>query len=305
MRVMLCAAAALAISVIAVVPQALHAQAAGGNAGGNTVRDALNRIDQVTADQNRRVNDPRLVAVLDDPRRAQDRARDQYRHPGQTLALFQIDPGMTVVDYVPADGWYTRIIAPYLGPDGRYIAMGPDVTAAPEPQRNYWGGQGDKMRANGPNWNLGAAAPLSGFGTDAVPDELAGQVDRVLIFRELHNMLRNDWLHDDLLAIRKVLKPGGMVGIEQHRAAPDAPYAATDGSKGYLREKDVIALFDLYGFDLVAKSEINANPKDTKNWPQGVWMLPPGLRGATDVTRPEMLAIGESDRMTLLFRKRD
>lgn len=248
---------------------------------------------------------PALAEVLAHPRREADRARDQHRHPGETLAFFGVEPGMTVVDYVPADGWYTRIIAPYLGPNGRYIAMGPDVTAAPEGQRNYWGGQADKIRANAPNWNLGQAAPLSGFGTDAVPDELAGSVDRVLIFRELHNMLRSDWLHDDMLAIRKVLKPGGMVGIEQHRAAPDAPYAATDGSKGYLREKDVIALFDLYGFDLVARSEINANPKDTKNWPQGVWMLPPGLRGATDATRPQMLAIGESDRMTMLFRKRD
>src|SRR6187399_1142333 len=249
---------------------------------------------------------PALAGVLAHSRRDADRARDQYRHPGETLAFFRIEPGMSVVDYVPSDGWYTRIIAPYLGPTGRYIAMGPDVTAEPnERQRTYWGGQADKMRTNGPTWNLGDAAPLSGFDTDAVPDELAGTVDRVLIFRELHNMLRNDWLHDDLLAIRKVLKPGGMVGIEQHRAAPDAPYSATDGSKGYLREKDVIALFDMYGFDLVARSEINANPKDTKDWPQGVWMLPPGLRGATDETRPRMQAIGESDRMTMLFRKRD
>jgi len=249
---------------------------------------------------------PGLAAVIADERRDADRARDQYRHPGETLAFFRIEPGMSVVDYVPSDGWYTRIIAPFLGPNGRYIAMGPDVSAEPnERQRTYWGGQADKMRTNGPAWNLGAAAPLSGFDTDSVPDELAGTVDRVLIFRELHNMLRNDWLHDDLLAIRKVLKPGGMVGIEQHRAKPDAPYAETDGSKGYLREKDVIALFDLYGFDLVARSEVNANPKDTKDWPQGVWMLTPGLRGATDETRPRMQAIGESDRMTMLFRKRD
>jgi len=249
---------------------------------------------------------PALAAVLANPRRDADRARDEYRHPGETLAFFQVQPGMTVVDYVPADGWYTRIIAPYLGPNGRYVAMGPDVSAeSNQRQRDYWGGQAEKMRTNGPTWSLGNAAPLSGFDTDAVPDALAGTVDRVLIFRELHNMLRNDWLHDDMLAIRKVLKPGGMVGIEQHRAAPDAPYAETDGSRGYLREKDVIALFDMYGFDLVARSEVNANAKDTKNWPQGVWMLPPGLRGATDETRPRMQAIGESDRMTMLFRKRD
>lgn len=249
---------------------------------------------------------PALAQVLAHPRRDADRARDQYRHPAETLALFRLEPGMTVVDYVPDQGWYTRIIAPFLGPTGRYIAMGPDMSAEPnERQRNYWGGQADKLRANSANWNLGEAAPLSGFNTDAVPDELAGTVDRVLIFRELHNILRNDWLHDDMLAIRKLLKPGGMVGIEQHRADPDAPYAVTDGSKGYLREKDVIALFDLYGFDLVAEAGVNANPKDPKDWPQGVWMLPPNLRGATDATRPRLTAIGESDRMTMLFRKRD
>ena len=249
--------------------------------------------------------DPALAAAVAHSRRDADRVRDQYRHPAETLAFFQLQPGMTVVDYVPADGWYTRIIAPYLGPNGRYVAMGPDMSAEPnERQRTYWGGQDEKMRTNGPNWNLGQAAPLSGFSAEAVPDALAGAVDRVLIFRELHNMLRSGWLHDDLLAIRQVLKPGGMVGIEQHRADPDAPYATTDGSKGYLREADVIALFDLYGFDLVASSEVNANPRDPKDWPNGVWMLPPNFRGATDATRPRLTEIGESDRMTMLFRKR-
>jgi len=249
---------------------------------------------------------PALAEVLAHPRRAADRARDAHRHPAETLTLFRIEPGMTVVDYVPDQGWYTRIIAPYLGPNGRYIGMGPDMSAvSDERQRNYWGGQGEKLRTNAANWNLGEAAPLSGFNTDAVPDELAGTVDRVLIFRELHNILRNDWLRTDMLAIRRLLKPGGMVGIEQHRADPDAPYATSDGSKGYLREKDVIALFDLYGFDLVASSEANANPRDPKDWPQGVWMLPPNLRGATDATRPRLTGIGESDRMTLLFRKGD
>ena len=249
---------------------------------------------------------PALAQVLAHSRRDADRARDQHRHPAETLTLFRIEPGMTVVDYVPDQGWYTRIIAPFLGPNGRYIGMGPDMSAEPnERQRNYWGGQSEKLRTNSANWNLGEAAALSGFNTDAVPAELAGTVDRVLIFRELHNVIRNDWLHDDMLAIRRLLKPGGMVGIEQHRADPDAPYAMTDGSKGYLREQDVIALFDLYGFDLVASSEVNANPGDPKDWPQGVWMLPPNFRGATDATRPRLNEIGESDRMTMLFRKLD
>ena len=112
-------------------------------------------------------------------------------------------------------------MAPFLGPNGRYIAMGPDVSAAPEGQRNYWGGQGDKMRASAANWNLGsAAAQLSGFNTDAVPDELAGQVDRVLIFRELHNMLRSDWLHDDMLAIRRCSSPAAWSGSSSTALRP-------------------------------------------------------------------------------------
>lgn len=249
---------------------------------------------------------PALATVLAHPRRDADRARDAHRHPGETLALFRLEPGMTVVDYVPDQGWYARIIAPFLGPGGRYIAMGPDMSAEPnERQRNYWGFQADKLRTNSANWNLGEAAVLSGFNTDVVPAELASTVDRVFIFRELHNIVRNGWLHRDMLAIRRLLKPGGMVGIEQHRADPDAPYAMTDGSKGYLRERDVIALFDLYGFDLVASSEVNANPRDPKDWPQGVWMLPPNFRAATDESRPRLTEIGESDRMTMLFRKRD
>jgi len=249
---------------------------------------------------------PALAEALANPRRDADRARDSQRHPGETLTLFRLEPGMTVVDYVPDQGWYTRIIAPFLGPNGRYIAMGPDMSAEPnERQRDYWGGQADKLRTRSANWNLGESAALSGFNTGAFPVELEGQVDRVFIFRELHNILRNDWLHDDMLAIRSLLKPGGMVGIEQHRADPDAPYAMTDGSKGYLREEDVVAIFDLYGFDLVAESEVNANPRDPKDWPQGVWMLPPNFRAATDATRPRLTEIGESDRMTMLFRKRD
>jgi predicted methyltransferase len=248
---------------------------------------------------------PALAEVLAHARRDEDRARDQYRQPAETLTLFQIEPGMTVVDYVPAGGWYTRILVPFLGPQGRYIAMGPDVRLENQRSQEYWGGQDAKIRAEVSESGIAGGAPVSGFQSDAVPAELAGTVDRVLIFREVHNQLRNGWLHRDLVAIRNVLKPGGMVGIEQHRADADAPYAMRDGSKGYLREKDLVALFDLYGFDLVAQSEVNANPKDPKDWPQGVWMLPPNLRGATDATRPALLAIGESDRTTMLFRKRD
>jgi predicted methyltransferase len=251
-------------------------------------------------------DDAALAAVLADARRGEDGARDKYRHPAETLAFFQVEPGMTVVDYLPAGGWFTRVIAPYLGPEGPYIAMGPDLTGETNAYfLNTMGGLAEKFPAQAAKWNLGDSARLSAFNVPNVPAELEGQVDRVLLFRELHNQLRFGWLHDDLMTIRRMLKPGGMVGIEDHRMFENAPYSMTDGSKGYLRESDVVKLMDVYGFDLVGKSEVNANPKDTKDYPGGVWTLPPGLRGATDETRPKMQAIGESDRMTLLFRKRD
>jgi predicted methyltransferase len=288
MRLTLLAAAA---TLVATVPLPALAQEAGGT---RTVRDALGALDAHAA----------LGEVLAHERRAEDRARDQYRHPGETLEFFQLRPGMTVVDYVPAGGWYTRILVPYLGPEGRYIAMGPDVRLENQRNQEYWGGQDAKVRAQVAEDGLTGAA-VSGFSSDAVPEQLAGTVDRVLIFREVHNQLRNGWLHRDLIAIRNILKPDGMLGIVQHRADEDAPFAMRDGSKGYLRERDLIALMDLYGFELVGKSEVNANPRDPKDWPNGVWMLPPNFRGATDETRPRLIEIGESDRMTLLFRKRD
>ena len=101
-----------------------------------------------------------------------------------------------------------------------------------------------------------------------------------------------------------VLQSDGLVGVVEHRAKPDAPASYTDGNKGYMQERDIVAAFDKAGFALVGKSEINANPKDPANWPNGVWTLPPSLGGATDETRPKLLEIGESDRMTLLFRKK-
>lgn len=250
--------------------------------------------------------DPALGAVLADARRDDDRARDQYRHPAETLAFFQVKPGMTVVDYLPAGGWYTRILVPYLGPQGRYVAMGPDLTGETNQYfLNSMGGLAEKFARQAAGWNLGEGARISAFNVPAVPADLEGKVDVVLNFREFHNQLRFGWLHDDLMAYRKMLKPGGLVGLTDHRAEEDRPFSMTDGNKGYVRESDVIALMDAYGFDFVGKSEINANPKDTKDYERGVWMLPPSLAGATDETRPKMLAIGESDRMTLLFRKRD
>jgi predicted methyltransferase len=251
--------------------------------------------------------DPALAPVLAHERRGADRARDAHRHPAETLAFFGVKPGMTVVDYLPAGGWYSRILVPYLGPQGRYIAMAPDLTGETNQYfLNSMGGLAEKFPTQAAGWNLGSeGAAISAFNVDGYPEALDGTVDIVLSFREMHNQLRFGWLHDDLMTMRRMLKPGGFVGLTDHRANEDAPFAARNGSTGYLRESDVIALMGVYGFELVGKSEINANPRDTKDYPGGVWTLAPGMRGVTDETRARIEAIGESDRMTLLFRKLD
>ena len=250
--------------------------------------------------------DAALAAALAHERRAEDRARDDQRHPAETLAFFQVRPGMTVVDYMPAGGWYSRILIPYLGAQGRYISLNPELH--PE-MTGYWDtyrGTAEKFPAEARGWVGAEGAPVQGANTDDDLDALAGTADRFLIFREIHNMRRFGWLHDTLVTARRLLKDDGLLGVVQHRAKADAPAAYTLGDNGYQREKDVIAIFDAYGFELVGKSEVNANPKDPANWEGGVWTLPPGYRGVPEGSprRAELDAVGESDRMTLLFRKR-
>ncbi|MXO59699.1 hypothetical protein GRI89_09125 [Altererythrobacter salegens] len=246
-----------------------------------------------------------LAQVLAHDRRADDRARDEWRNPAETLAFFRVEPGMTVVDYMPADGWYSRVIIPYLGESGTYLGLNPDLHPRMTGYWDMYRNAATRIPDDARKWVGGEGARVLGANTDTVPSELEGTADRVLVFREMHNMRRSGWLHDSMLAFRKLLKADGMVGVVQHRARADAPAAETLGDKGYQREKDIIAIFDSYGFDLVEKSEINANPNDPADWEGGVWSLPPGMRGATtEAEKARRSAIGESDRMTLLFRKR-
>ena len=244
-----------------------------------------------------------LELALDHQRRDGDRARDQYRHPAQTLSFFRVKPGQTVVDYMPSSGWYTRILAPYLGEGGHYIGLNPDVTGASEQARNYLGNLAASFPAKAAGWTGLPATAIAAYNSDGLPPALDGTVDRVLVFREMHNLLRMGFLDTELATIHRLLKPDGLLGVEQHRAKADAAVAYLDGNKGYLTEAGVIALVEARGFELVAKSEINANPKDSADYPQGVWTLPPNYREG-DKDRDRYTAIGESDRMTLLFRKR-
>ena len=249
--------------------------------------------------------DPVLAEVLADSRRDADRVRDQYRHPAETLAFFDVQPGMTVVDFMPAGGWFSRVLIPYLGDSGTYIGLNPSVpesmTGNMANMRNY----AANLPAQARGWVGEEGARVIGANSDTVPDELAGTADRFLIFREMHNIRRLGWFHETMVTARKLLKDGGMLGIEQHRAAPGQPMSYVLGDNGYQREADVIALLSAYGFELVARSEINANPRDPANWERGVWSLPPVFSGAAEGSeeRARRAAIGESDRMTLLFRK--
>ena len=297
-------AASLAVSVPAMAQQteergnagAVLGRILGDILGVETEEQAQEAAPQATGD---------LAQVLAHSRREDDRVRDQYRHPTETLDFFRVEPGMTVVDYMPAGGWYSRILIPYLGQSGTYIGLNPELH--PE-LTGYWDmyrNSATRIPSDARNWVGYEGARVIGLNTDDETDQLDGTADRFLIFREIHNMRRFGWLHDSLVTARKLLKPDGLLGIVQHRASANAPASFVLGDKGYQREQDVIALLGAYGFELVVRSEINANPKDPADWEGGVWSLPPSYAGASgDAERARRAEIGESDRMTLLFRKR-
>lgn len=239
------------------------------------------------------------------PSRKDDRARDVYRNPEETLSFFRVRPTMKVGEYAPGGGWYARLLGVYLGGQGRFTGLFFNTKILPMDDAGKQGTRAAAAKFAGEvaGWTGQPGSHFAGYTLDAVPEGEKGTFDRILIMRMVHNMHNFGVLHDELTTIRGLLKDDGLLGIEQHRAKRDAPYAYADGSKGYMREADVIALIEAHGFELVGKSEINANPKDTADYPEGVWTLPPSF-ALKDQDRARYAAIGESDRMTLLFRKR-
>ncbi len=257
---------------------------------------------------------PEALLQAIDARSAEDRARDGARHPAETLDFFKVEPGMTVVEALPGGGWYTRILAPYLGGEGALYGvsyadrMWPMFSFADE----EWIASRLEETAQFPErvaefTDNGIRA--RGFTFESVPPKVVGTVDRVLIIRALHNLNRFEEQAGTrtraLASIRSMLKDDGLVGVVQHRAPENASDAWADGSRGYLKQSAVIASFEQAGFQLVARSEINANARDKPGPEDMVWRLPPSLRTSKDnpELRAAMEAIGESDRMTLLFRK--
>ncbi|MDZ7589070.1 MAG: methyltransferase [Parasphingorhabdus sp.] len=246
-----------------------------------------------------------LREILADPRRKDDMARDGWRHPAQTLMFFDVQPGMTVGEYAPGGGWYSRILGPYLADKGKYVGLffNPGPLPFGEEQKARIVAGAEKFPADVAGWTGLPAEKFATYTTDKVPAEIKGTMDRILIYRMMHNMMRWNVADSEIKAMRDMLKPDGMIGIVQHRAKADAPYSYAGGSKGYLREADVIKFMELNGFELAGKSEVNANPNDTADYPDGVWTLPP-MFAKKDVDKAKYAEIGESDRMTLLFKKR-
>lgn len=242
--------------------------------------------------------DQRLKDIIaGDHRPAENKARDKYRHPYETLTFFGFNPDITVVEIYPGRGWYTEILAPYLKGNGTLYAAEPPVNSSSEESQRSRAAFDEMLDAVPELYGEVKRTKLA-RGSDIAPP---GSADLVLTFRNVHNWMGAGTADDVFAAMFKVLKPGGVLGLVEHRGDPNAPQDPKAGS-GYVTEDTVIALAEKAGFKLAEKSEINANPKDTKDYEKGVWTLPPSLR-LGDQDRDKYLAIGESDRMTLKFVK--
>jgi predicted methyltransferase len=229
-----------------------------------------------------------------------NKARDRYRHPKETLLFFGLDSAMTVVEITPSRGWYTEILAPVLRDKGEYYAA---VGAITEKSPDF-AKQNDayfrSMLAGAPE--LYGKAKISVMTPPDIQVAPAGSADLVLTFRNVHNWAKAGNADAMFKAFFNALKPGGALGVVEHRAKPGTAFQQQIDS-GYMTEAYVIETAQKAGFKLENKSEINANPRDTKDYPGGVWTLPPNLRNVADADKPKFLAIGESDRMTLKFIK--
>ena len=226
--------------------------------------------------------------------------RDGYRHPIQTLEFFGLLPGHTVVEITPGGGWYAEILAPYVREQGQYVAAVVDPEALPEDRRDYYEGSITTLDA------LFAANPARFDRAQVVRYDPAapgfgepGSADLVVTFRNVHNWLGAGQAEGMFQGFFEVLKPGGVLGVVDHRAADGS---AEYDKSGYVGQDRMIALAEGAGFQLDASSEINANPRDTKDHPNGVWTLPPTNRH-DEADEAKYADIGESDRMTLRFTK--
>lgn len=241
--------------------------------------------------------DAALKAAIANPSRSPNFvARDKARHPAAELAFFGIKPDMTVVELWPGGGYWTEILGPYLAKQGTYyVALEPSTNKEAEESNAKWHARVDAMKSQMGTIHETTLGPGH---FDIAP---AGSADLVLTFRNLHNWMDGGYAEQALAACFTALKPGGILGIEEHRGRTDKPQDPK-AADGYVREDYAIALVKKAGFVPAGSSEINANPKDTKNWVDGVWTLPPTLSQG-DKDRAKYLAVGEADNFVLRFRK--
>ena len=245
------------------------------------------------------VNISSLKEIIEgDHRSDKNRARDQYRNPVETLSFFGIKDDMTVVEISPGGGWYTEILAPFLKDKGTFYAAGFDPVSKIEFFSKNAKRFTEKMASDEVYKNVRVTILAAPDKTDIAPE---GSADMVLTFRNIHNWMSAGTADDVYSAMFKALKPGGILGVVEHRGNPEVEQDPKAES-GYVNQDYAIALAEKAGFEFVSSSEVNANPKDGADHPKGVWTLPPSLRlGEED--KEKYLTIGESDRFTLKFVK--
>ncbi len=240
-----------------------------------------------------------LVKLASAPHRGPNNvARDKFRNPLETLTFFGIREDSTVVEILPGSGgYYMELLAPYLKDKGRYIAANRDAAAPPQYLADHQKLLA-RLKAEPSLYDKVVVTPFN-----AGLHEIAshGSADLVITFRDLHNWIARDELEGALRAFHRALKPGGVLGVVDHRGLPNVAQEAQT-KNGYVRQDAAIALIEKAGFRFAGSSEINANPLDTKDHPHGVWALPPTYRNK-DVDRAKYQSIGESDRFTLRFIK--
>jgi len=252
------------------------------------------------------VTDTETLATLDkvlagDHRSAENKARDKFRHPKETLQFFGFRQDMTVMEVSPGGGgWYTEVLAPALRERGRYVAAAWDPNDTGEYAKKNSKKFADKLASRPELYDRAKVTALQAPNAlKPVPD---GTMDMVLTFRNIHGWMGDDAADAMFKAMYAALKPGGILGVAEHRAKTDKPQDPKAES-GYVREDYAIAIIERHGFRLAGRSEVNANPRDTKDHPEGVWTLPPTYR-LKDKDRAKYEAIGESDRFTLKFVRR-
>ena len=280
--------------------------------------DVVDATDSVMADTDAPAAAPTtqpdsvsLTTILDNQPEAV-RARYEFRNPAETLAFFGIEPGMAVGEALPGGGWYTKILLPYLGDEGRLVGVDYSLELWPN-----FGFASEEFVENKKSWPETWVADAREW-TDADVDIDAytfatlpadQSLDAFLFIRALHNLNRFEdgrFMTEALQSVHGALKPGGMVGVVQHEAPADADADWANGTNGYLKRADVVAAFEAAGFELAGSSDVNANPADMPTSDDSVWRLKPSRRSeeGNEALRAQLDAIGESNRMTLLFRKR-